>query len=72
MSAGRSGHLSVVKTAGADVTTRDIGGCSALDNAVCNGHIDVIGALLRHGADVNACDDFTLLLKTIRPVRLVR
>ena len=50
-------YLGVIKTllaAGADVDIRDLEESTVLNRAAERGHIDILDAILRHGADVNA------------------
>lgn len=49
--------MKTLLAAGTEVSVRANNSYSALDGAAAGGHVDVIKAIVGHGADVNARDD---------------
>ncbi len=60
MKAALNGHLEATKAliqAGASVNLGDKGGYSAMMLAASNNHAEIVGLLLKHGADVNQVEN---------------
>ncbi|CAH0720575.1 unnamed protein product, partial [Brenthis ino] len=53
---GDAGRVATLIRAGANVDAVDENGCSALQRAAADGHVDVVRVLLEHGADPNRQD----------------